>query len=290
MHGLWTVSHLPCNASHHGGCSLNSQDKLIKHGGEQCLKVDGFIMPLVAVDGSTLQLPVRLPTDAELSSAPCVVLCHACPSTVRRKSTIFDPGFRHPSNSLLNATINATTQLADSPLEAESCIISQQHCSQQAPALAVLRLPGRTDTNPFFCSIKSVRGYIIVQLLVHVPSSWILIFFLRKKKHALSALGDFIWSRGAPNKLISDCLGVQQGEAWRKITQKFVIDHTFTSPHNQNQNHAKNRIGKLKAHTYQILWQAQALTQFGCYAFEFAVDPNTLTLTLVILQLLLHTA
>ena len=197
------------------------------------MTVDGINIPLQTVNGDTLQLDVRRPTQEELTSLPCVIICRVCFSTIRRKRTIFDRAFRHLNNRTINATIASTTQLASTPFEAESRIIPRQHRAQRAPALAVTRLPGRTDTDPFFCSVKSVRGHSIAQLFVYVPSSWVSLFSIAKERFSASALEDFVRSRGAPNNLVLDCSATQKGDAWKSITRRFAIKHTFTAPHNQ---------------------------------------------------------
>ena len=142
---------------------------MIEHGGTQSLMVDGIQIPLQNINGDTLQLAIRRPHQCELDTLQAVVLCSVTPSLIWRKSHLFDNAFRHLNERTINATLATTTQLASSPLEAESRIIPQQHRSQRAPALAVPRPPGRTDTDTFFCAVRSVRGYKVGQLFVHVP-------------------------------------------------------------------------------------------------------------------------
>ena len=86
------------NAHHMQTAGVEVDNKMIVHGGNQRLVVDGVHIPLDSVNGDTIQLGIRLPTDDELASLPCVVLCKVCASTIQRKQSIFDRAFRHLPN------------------------------------------------------------------------------------------------------------------------------------------------------------------------------------------------
>ena len=111
-----------------------------------------------------------------------------------------------------------------------------------------------------------------MQLFYHVPSAHISGHLIRKEQYLPGALADYARRVGAPKILVSDCLQYQKGKNWKAITRDLGIDHRFTSPENQNQNHAERAIRDMKRHTTQIMWMSKAPVEFWCYAVEFAID------------------
>ena len=79
----------------------------------------------------------------------------------------------YPSKKTLEKTIEMTTQLCAEPVEMEIREIPRQHRKKRLLPLHPRRLKGRVDSDTFFSSIQSIRGYKCVQLFVHVPSDYL---------------------------------------------------------------------------------------------------------------------
>ena len=73
----------------------------------------------------------------------------------------------------MEKTLDSTTQLQVDPVESERREIPKQHRKKRLLMLHPRRLQGRTDTDTVFSTIKSVRGYLCVQIFCHVPSDYL---------------------------------------------------------------------------------------------------------------------
>ena len=137
----------------------------------------------------------------------------------------------------------ATTQLSVSPVEMETRGEPRQHRAQRLVPLHPRRLGGWTDSDTFFSLIKSVRSFTCVQLFVHLLSQFIYVGMMRRELQSHGAYEDFIRDIGAPNMILTDHAQTVIEEKWKKTSRQNVTKQVASVPHNQNQNHAKRKIG-----------------------------------------------
>jgi len=81
----------------------------------------------------------------------------------------------HPSEEVIEKTLESTTQMQVEPVESERREIPRQHRKKRLLMLHPRRLKGRTDTDTFFSSVKSIRGYLCVQIFCHVLSDFLFV-------------------------------------------------------------------------------------------------------------------
>ena len=177
-----------------------------------------------------------------------------------------------PSDEVVEKTLDNTTQLCAEPVEMERRELPRQHRKKRLHPLHPKRLHGRTDSDTFFSSVKSIRGYKCVQLFVHVPSDFLFVRCMQREKHSHGALQDFIREVGAPTTLITDNSQTQTGEKWKATSRQVMTKQRKFAPHNQNQNKAERRIGDAKHKTMQVMRWANAPLVFWCYALIHVID------------------
>ena len=139
------------------------------------------------------------------------------------------------------------------------------------------RLEGRTDSDTFFSSIKSVRGFKCVQLFVHLITQYLWIGLLRREKDNHGAYQDFIREVGTPNVLLTDNAKSQVGNKWKEISRSNLTQHKCSAPDKQNQNQSERKIGDVKRRTAYTLFASQAPIIFWCYCLQFVVYCLNLT-------------
>jgi len=89
-------------------------------------------------------------------------------------------------------TLEAMTQLQDGKLDMDQREIPRMNHQKHGVPYAPRRLEGRTDSDTFFLSIKSVRGFKCVQLFVNLITQYLWIALLRREKDNHGAYQDFI--------------------------------------------------------------------------------------------------
>ena len=177
-----------------------------------------------------------------------------------------------PSDEVLEKTLESTTQLCAEPVEMERRELPRQHRKKRLHPLHPRRLRGRTDSDTFFSSVKSIRGYKCVQLFVHVPSDYLFVRCMQREKHSHAAYQDYVREIGAPTVLITDNSQTQTGTKWQSTSRKIMTKQRKFAPHNQNQNKAERRIQDAKHKTMQIMGRACAPLVFWCYALIHVID------------------
>ena len=190
-----------------------------------------------------------------------------------------DVGLKHrkellgfPSDEVVGKTLESTTQLCSEPVEMEKRELPRQHRKKRLLPLHPRRLCGRTDSDTFFSSLKSIRGYKCVQLFVHVPSDYLFIRCMKREAHSHGAYQDFIREIGAPSVLITDNSRTQTGEKWQSTSRGILTKQRKFAHHNQNQNKAERRIQDAKHKTIQVMGRANAPLEFWCYALLHVID------------------
>ena len=169
-------------------------------------------------------------------------------------------------------TIAATTQLCIEPIEMENREAPRQHRKQRLLPLHPRRLEGRTDSDTFFASEKSIRNFTCVQLFFHVLSGFLYVRCMRREAHSHGAYQDFVRDIGAPNILLTDNAQTQIGQKWTKTSRENVTRQIATAPHNQQQNQAERKIRDLKTRVLLNLRKANAPITFWCYCLQWITD------------------
>ena len=129
-----------------------------------------------AIDDYMIQVPGEdnpTPEGEQLVHTP-----EAEPKAGMGKRTVAEwkePPLLYPYEDVIEKTLKSTTQLQVEPIESERREILRQHQKQRLLMLHPRRLKGRTDTDTFFSSVKSIRGYLCVQIFCHVLSDFIFV-------------------------------------------------------------------------------------------------------------------
>ena len=178
----------------------------------------------------------------------------------------------YPSEKVMEKTLEATTQLQVEPVEAERREIPKQHRKKRLLMLHPRRLPGRTDADTVFSTVKSIRGYWCIQFFLHVISDYIFVRCMQRESHSHGAYQDYVREVGAPETIITDNSQTQTGKKWEATSRNIMTKQRKFVPHNQNQSKAERRIQDVKHKTTLLLQRARAPLSFWCYALIHVVD------------------
>jgi hypothetical protein len=193
-------------------------------------------------------------------------------SVVKEDPMKWEERLGHPPEMVLAKTLLATTQLCTNPIEMENREAPRQHRKQRLLPLHPRRLEGRTDSDTFFASEKSVRNYACVQLFFHVSSGYIYLRCMKREAHSHGAYQDFVREVGAPNLLLTDNARTEIGKKWTKTSRDNITKQVATAPHNQQQNQAERKIRDLKSRVLVTLRKSNAPIQFWCYCLVWISD------------------
>ena len=177
----------------------------------------------------------------------------------------------YPSDLVVEKTLRSTTQLQVEPVESERREIPKQHRKKRLLMFHPRRLRGRTDTDTFFSTVKSIRGYLCIQVFCHVLS----VFFVRcmqRESHSHGAYQDYIREVGASEVIVTDNSKTQTGKKWEKTSREVMTKQRKFTPHNQNESKVERRIQDVKSKTIMVLQCEKAPLVFWCYALIFVVD------------------
>ena len=177
-----------------------------------------------------------------------------------------------PSDEVMEKTLESTTQMQVEPVESERREIPKQHRKKRLLMLHPRRLKGRTDTDTFFSTVKSIRGYSCVQIFCHVLSDFLFVRCMRRESHSHGAYQDYIREVGASEMIVTDNSRTQTGKKWEKTSRDVVTKQRKFTPHNQNESKVERRIQDAKHKTTLVIQRARAPLTFWCYALIFVVD------------------
>ena len=145
-----------------------------------------------------------------------------------RRNPIMDSGPTAPLAARLtncpidisNQTLLATTQLRAGDIYMEQQEIPRINRMKIGVPFAQLRLEGQTDSDTFFSSVKSIRGFRCVQLFVHLLTQFLWITNLWREKDNHGAYQDYIREARTPNILLTDNAKSQTGKKWTETSRK----------------------------------------------------------------------
>jgi hypothetical protein len=250
------------------------------------MEIDGINIDLDFIEDKTLSFNLWMPMLSELEELAAHWLSPRRPdlksgngNATRRSPAAVVPTPAPWEERLGNAlelitvkTLEATTQLWESPVEVDKREAPRQHRKKRVLALHPKRLEGRTDSDTFFSSIKSIRGFACIQIFFICLSKFIFVRGIRKESESHGAYQDMVREVGAPNILLTDNAQTQVGKKWRKMSQDNVTRQVKTVPHNQNQNQVECKIQDVKRRTIITLRYAMAPLVFWCYCMYFIVN------------------
>jgi hypothetical protein len=154
-------------------------DTTKRDGGEQRLEVDGIHVDLDFVDNKTLLFKLQImPTASELEELKVHWLSprrlglkskngnamRCSPAAVVPTQAPWKERLGNPPEEITKKTLQAMTHLCESPVEMDKREAPRQHRKKRVQAFHPKRIEGRTDSDTFFLSIKSVRGYACIQI------------------------------------------------------------------------------------------------------------------------------
>ena len=88
------------------------------------------------------------------------------------KASLYERLANRPAD-IANRTLLATTQLRDGNIDMHHQEIPEMNRKKRIVSFAQRRLEGRTNSDIFFSSVKSIHGYRCVQLFVHLFTNFI---------------------------------------------------------------------------------------------------------------------
>ena len=180
-------------------------------------------------------------------------------------------------DAIAERTLQATTQLRESTLDMDEREIPRMNRKKRGVPFSQRRLEGRTDSDTFFSSIKSIRGYRCIQVFVHLWTQFLCVTLLRRERDNHGAYQDFIRDVGTPNILLTDNAKSQVGKKWTETSRKNQTQQRQSAPDKQNQNQSERKVGDLKRRVGYTLFASQAPLVFWCYCMQFVVYCLNLT-------------
>ena len=188
------------------------------------------------------------------------------PMATVRQNTILDRGptaslddrLANCPEELSNRTLQATTQLRDGNIDIDKRDIPRINRRKTGEPFAQRRLEGRTDSDTFFSSVKSIRGYRCIQLFVHLLSQFLWIANLWQEKDNHGAYQNYIIEVGTPNILLTDNAKSQFGKKWTETLRKNKTKQIQLAPYKQNQNQSERKVGDVERRVEYTLFASQA--------------------------------
>ena len=112
--------------------------------------------------------------DSEFKLQPDITKC-------TRKNPILDSGSKAPLSERLancptdisNQTLLVTTQLRGGNIDMDQREIPRMNCKKRVVPFTQRRLEGRTGSDTFFSSVRSICGFRCVQLFVHLLTQFL---------------------------------------------------------------------------------------------------------------------
>ena len=76
------------------------------------------------------------------------------------------------------------------------------------------RLSGRTDTDTFFLMVKSICGYLCMQIFCNIDSDFLFARCMQRESHSHGAYQDYIFKVGALELIVTDNSKIQTSKKW----------------------------------------------------------------------------
>ena len=134
----------------------------------------------------------------------------------------------------------------------------RQHRKKQLLLLHLNRIPGRTDSDTFFASIKSIQGYKCVQLFYSLLSCYTYVCCTMRESHSNKAYQYYIRNIGAPVTLLTDNAKTLIGKKWMKTSCDNIKKQRQIAPHNRQNIQSEGRLEKVKTCTLLVMRKSNA--------------------------------
>jgi hypothetical protein len=201
-------------------------DTAKRDGGLQRLEVDGVHIALDFVEDKTLSFQLLQPTQEELYNLEILWLtpqklianskihrtARRAPGGIMPVPAPWEERLGYAPELITVKTLKATTQLCSSLVKMDRRENPRQHPKTRIQALHPRRITGRTDSDTFFLSVKSVRKFMSVQIFFCVLTKFLYVKGMRHESHSHGAYQVFVRDVGVPNMLLTDNSQTQTGK------------------------------------------------------------------------------
>jgi hypothetical protein len=110
----------------------------------------------------------------------------------------------------------------------------RQHRKTRLHVLHPKHINGRTDSDTFFATVKSVQGFRCVQMFFCNIAKFLFVKGMRKESHSHGAYQAFVRDEGVPNLLLTDTSRTQTRKKWMKTSRENITKQINSVPHNQH--------------------------------------------------------
>ena len=195
-----------------------------KHGGNACIEIDDYVIPLILVEGM-ISMKIRKPTKRELINCEMVELTADIPwfpehqneeelgeteynelvqevenrkinisktKKMKEDPTQFMKYFLHPGEEVMKKTLQNTTRFGSINMR----IPMRQHYKARNPILQRRRIMEPYATDTWFSTIQSYEGYNCAQIFYGTNSKVTSHYGLRSEQSGPQALLDFFRQEG----------------------------------------------------------------------------------------------
>ena len=119
----------------------------------------------------------------------------------------------------MEMTLESTTQMQVEPVKLERREVPKQHRKKRLLMLHPRRLKGRTYTDTLFSTVKSIRGYLCVQIFCHVKLDFLFVRCIQRESNSHGTYQDYIHEVGDPEMIITENSKTQTGKEWEKTSR-----------------------------------------------------------------------
>ena len=181
-------------------------------------------------------------------------------------------------DAIAERTLQATTQLRESTLDMDEREIPRMNRKKRGVPFSQRRLEGRTDSDTFFSSIKSIRGYRCIQVFRSTSgrNSCTLLYYVESVTTTVHTKISLETSERQTScspttpkvKLVRSGLRLR-GRIRHSRDSRRPISRIKTNP--------ERKVGDLKRRVGYTLFASQAPLVFWCYCMQFVVYCLNLT-------------
>jgi hypothetical protein len=252
-------------------------DKAKLYGGNQNIVIGDTTICLDFIDGKTMSFYNRKPTNKEMEEIEVLWLSLriTVPGNFAR---------RRLYGEVIDEVLPWKERLGNCPetlrklyLPLNSFVFPQlrwriENILDKLLPLHPRRIPGRTDSYTFFSKVKSVRGFLCVQIFHCLDSGYILVCGMARQCNSHSTFEDFIRKIGAANILLTDNAQASVGKKWTTTSWIYSIKQVASTPNFANQNTAERKLAVVKHRVLLTLRYSEAPLVFWCYCMNYVVD------------------
>ena len=156
-------------------------------------------------------------------------------------------------------------------------LVKTQNLKKRGVPFAQMRLEVRTNSNTFFSSVKSIRGYRCVKLFVHLLTQFLCISNIWSENHNHRTYQDYIREARTPNNLLKDNANSQLGKQWTETSWNNKTQQIMSAHDKQNQDTSGRNVNDVKHRVDYTLFASKSPIIFWCYCMQYVVYCLNLT-------------